>query len=240
MNSGFAAETARIKNEYSRRDSTASNASKYGPLSASSLFIRQEIERQVASFFASRFTGGTRGMRVLEVGTGSGAFLKMFHQLGFSANCVHGIDLSAERLEDCRSVSGDSFGLAGANAVRLPYRDGAFDVVSQFTVLSSVTDEVMRKAIASEMVRVTRPGGIVISYDMIYSNPLNPNLRGVGPRELAGLFGAPPARSRRIVPNPLLLRPLLRVSHALCAALSSIRVFNAFIIAFFRKAGNVK
>jgi ubiquinone/menaquinone biosynthesis C-methylase UbiE len=52
------------------------------------------------------------------------------------------------------------------DASRLPWDDDSFDLVTQFTCLSSVLDAELRRAIAAEMWRVLRPGGAVVSYDM--------------------------------------------------------------------------
>ena len=53
-----------------------------------------------------------------------------------------------------------------ANAAELPFPDGEFDLVTHFTCLSSVLDPGLRAAIAAEMWRVVRPGGVVLSFDM--------------------------------------------------------------------------
>jgi SAM-dependent methyltransferase len=52
------------------------------------------------------------------------------------------------------------------SATELPFEDGSFDLVNQFTVLSSVLDPDVRAAIAGEMRRVARPGGVLLSYDL--------------------------------------------------------------------------
>ncbi len=51
------------------------------------------------------------------------------------------------------------------SATELPFADGEFDLVTQFTCLSSILDDEVRLAVAREMRRVAA-GGWVLSFDM--------------------------------------------------------------------------
>lgn len=101
--------------------------------------------------------------RVLDVGSGTGYFA---HRLvDFGAQAVTGVDLMSGRVEEAqRRYPGLPF--VCANAAELPFPDGQFEIVCQFTLLSSVLDIDLRTAIAAEMWRVTAPGGIVVSFDI--------------------------------------------------------------------------
>jgi SAM-dependent methyltransferase len=48
----------------------------------------------------------------------------------------------------------------------MPFEDGSFELVTQFTCLSSILDPAVRAAVARDMWRVLAPGGVVLSYDM--------------------------------------------------------------------------
>jgi len=48
--------------------------------------------------------------------------------------------------------------------------------------LGNIFDEEMRQRIASEMLRVLKPDGIVLWYDFHMDNPKNPDVRGVKKR----------------------------------------------------------
>lgn len=91
-----------------------------------------------------------RGRRVLEVGCGTGLILG---RLAAHASKALGIDLSGGMLERARARG---LAVAQATATRLPFADGAFDVVVSFKVLAHV--EAIGEAL-DEMSRVTRPGG---------------------------------------------------------------------------------
>ena len=67
------------------------------------------------------------------------------------------IAIARERYPRLELVAGD--------ATSLPWPEQSFDLVTQFTCLSSVLDHDVRRAIAAEMWRVLAPGGAIVSYD---------------------------------------------------------------------------
>ncbi|EKD69141.1 MAG: hypothetical protein ACD_47C00246G0004, partial [uncultured bacterium] len=91
-----------------------------------------------------------------------------------------------------------------------------------------------RAKIASEMRRVVKNGGYVISYDMVHTNPFNKNLAPLKPHQIKQLFGAPPEIYYRVVLNPLLLRRLINHFRLLCDIISSLKIFNSFNLSFIR------
>jgi len=61
----------------------------------------------------------------------------------------------------------------------LPYAAHSFDLTMQFTVFSSVLDDEVKANVAREMLRVTRPVGMLLWYDF-WLNPSNPRLTPLG------------------------------------------------------------
>ncbi|WP_051217738.1 class I SAM-dependent methyltransferase [Nocardioides insulae] len=95
---------------------------------------------------------GLDGARVLDVGGGPGFFRDAFTAAGatyFALDADVG-ELSGQGGIASGSVIGDG--------MRLPFRDGAVDVCYSSNVLEHVPDRVR---MVEEMLRVTRPGGIV-------------------------------------------------------------------------------
>lgn len=90
---------------------------------------------------------------VLEVGSGTGHFTRWFDQQGPAAV---GLDLSAAMLLQARSL--DGIPLVRGDASRLPFADGAFDLVALITTLEFLGRP--REALA-EALRVTRQGLIL-------------------------------------------------------------------------------
>ncbi len=90
-------------------------------------------------------------LRILDIGCGTG---KMLDELAAFGDVV-GADFSPEALQFCvtRGVGAD---LARADARRLPFADGAFDVVTAMDIIEHIDDD---KAASSEIFRVLKPGG---------------------------------------------------------------------------------
>src|SRR5262249_29180258 len=120
----------------------------------------QIIERALLKAFRD---AGVRleGARVLDVGTGSGYFLHRLQEYG--AGEAHGIDLMKERVAEGRRRY-PTLDLQTGSATDLPYANGEFDLVTQFTCLSSILDDGVRLTVAREMRRVAR--GWVLSFDL--------------------------------------------------------------------------
>lgn len=88
--------------------------------------------------------------RILDVGCGTGANLELLGQYGEA----EGVDVSPDALAFCRAR-----GLANVRqgeAEKLPYEDGAFDLVTALDVVEHLDDDA---AGLREMRRVLRPGG---------------------------------------------------------------------------------
>jgi len=131
------------------------------------------------------------GARVLDVGCGSGYFVHRLTEYG--AGECHGIDLLASRIEAARGrYPGLEWHVGSAN--ELPFEDGSFDLVTQFTCLSSIVDDPTRIASAREMLRVAGRDGHVLSLDMrVGSRPGSAGTPTIGLDEdaLRSLFGEP-------------------------------------------------
>jgi SAM-dependent methyltransferase len=102
----------------------------------------------------SRLGDGRARPRILDAGCGTGLNL---HHLGEGGRAL-GVDLSAEALSFCRRRGVLA---ARASLLRLPFADGLFDCVTSFDVLyhAWVTDD---RAAMGELVRVLRPGGLLL------------------------------------------------------------------------------
>ena len=102
-----------------------------------------------------------KGQSILECGCGTGLLLSRF--AGF-ASTVSGIDLSPGMLARARDRG---LTVEEGSVTKLPFEDASFDVTCSFKVLAHVPD--IGRAL-SEMVRVTRPGGVVLAE---FYNPIS-------------------------------------------------------------------
>jgi SAM-dependent methyltransferase len=156
-----ASEVARIEAAYAERDAVAGR-SIYTFASPGYAFYMQALEWSVLDALR-RAPVALEGAQVLDIGCGSGYLLH--RMLEFGAGAATGVDLMPARIEAARSRY-PQLSFVCANAAELPFPDGEFDLVTHFTCLSSVLDPQLRAAIAAEMWRVVRPGGVVLSFDM--------------------------------------------------------------------------
>ena len=127
--------------------------------------------------------------QVLDVGCGDGASLWLLMRLGFEANHLHGVDLLESRIAGARARH-PLIHFDCADATRLPFEDGSFDLVMESTMFIHATDEELARKIAAEMIRVTKPGGTLLISDWRYAKPRNRHYKAVTSERLARLFEA--------------------------------------------------
>lgn len=167
---------------------------------------------------------------IADVGCGNGQWLLEFLQWGARAGKLHGIDLLGERVAyaEARLPGVD---LRCGDARFLPWQDGSFDLVTQFTVFSSILDEGVRAAVAAEMRRVLRPGGRIFWYDCRYSNPARQAVRGCNREDIRRLFPACSIRFAATTLAPALGRMVARRSWTVAAALEGLGFLNTHLAA---------
>jgi ubiquinone/menaquinone biosynthesis C-methylase UbiE len=110
-------------------------------------------------------TAALKGARVLDVATGTGKQAFAFGKKGFN---VTGVDLSEDMLQIARKNNKfANVKLEAGDATALAYPENSFDVTTVSFALHDMPPEVGEKVL-EEMVRVTRPGGIVtvVDYDL--------------------------------------------------------------------------
>ena len=143
----------------------------------------------------ARITGARPGERVLDLAAGTGTSSLTFTATG--ADCV-ACDFSLGMLQagtsKLRGTGPGRLGFVAGDALRLPFRDGAFDAVTISFGLRNVADPVAGLA---EMRRVTRPGGrlVVCEFSAITIAPADMLYRRY-------LLHVLPAIARRAARNP--------------------------------------
>lgn len=103
---------------------------------------------------------------LLDVGCGTGHLGAAFGEAGYK---VFGCDASIGMLKIFRDRSGAI--VVGSRSDELPFPSNRFDVVICVALLHHVVDPDRVERTISEMIRVTRPGGLTVVWD---HNPLNP------------------------------------------------------------------
>ena len=143
---------------------------------------------------------------ILDIGCANGKTISLIKKIGFTENIICGVDLRENRLNDAKILYPKS-NFKCMDARYLAFRNNSFDIVSIFTVFSSIIKKIDRIKVATQIDRVLKPKGIVIFYDLRYRNPLNYNVIGIKYSEVNELF---PGYKKRIKPVTL-LPPLSRM-----------------------------
>lgn len=213
-------EQERIRRVYEERDRRGKRDA-YSLRNPSTLLAVQQRERQLVASLPRDLVGKLATTAILDVGCGNGGQLRDLVRFGAAPENCYGVDLLPFRIDEAAHLSPNMHFMC-ANGEWLEYPDRTFGLVLCFTVFSSVFDANMRANLASEMVRVLAPGGVVLWYDFLVNNPRNPDVRGVPRREIRRLFPGCQVDFKRITLAPPLARALAPRSVAACQILERI------------------
>lgn len=119
----------------------------------------------VCQAVATRFNTLRQPLRVLEIGSGYGHELVKFGALGICQSNLTGIDIVSERVHRARMLY-PSMTFLEQDATCLEFAEDSFDIVCQFTCVMHGESLDMQRKICQEMVRVLRPGGLIIWWDL--------------------------------------------------------------------------
>lgn len=149
-----------------------------------------------------RIVGAGPGDRVLDLAAGTGTSSASFAQAGadvvacdFSLGMLQAGKAREAKDDPAQAKARGRVAFAAGDALRLPFRDGAFDAVTISFGLRNVRGT---RAALEEMRRVTRPGGrlVVCEFSEITIAPLDMLYRRYLTRAL-------PAIARRVARNPV-------------------------------------
>lgn len=123
--------------------------------------------------------GGLGGLSILDVGGGPGYFATEFESRGATYVALEPDvgEMAAAGITVARSVRGDG--------QQLPFRDNSFDVVYS----SNVAEHVPHPwTMGEEMLRVTKPGGVVVLSYTVWLGPFGGHETGLWQHYLGGHF----------------------------------------------------
>jgi SAM-dependent methyltransferase len=229
-----AAEEARIRAAYARRQS----GSRYSWFSPGHLFMMQERERRLLALLSRHGFASLDTKKILEIGCGTGYWLREFIKWGARPENVIGMDLLPDRVAEAKRLSPEALSVQCGSAASLPFPDATFDLVLQATVFTSILDSGMKQQIAFEMLRVLKGDGLILWYDYHADNPWNPDVRGVKKREIYRLFPGCRIELQRITLAPPLSRLLAPYSWLLCCLLERIRLLCTHYLGVIQKGGS--
>jgi ubiquinone/menaquinone biosynthesis C-methylase UbiE len=228
----FQAEEARIRAAYAKRQESDSRYSCFSP---GHLFMVQQRERRLLTLLRRYGFTALESKTLLEVGCGTGQWLRDFVKWGALPENVTGIDLLPERLSRARRLCPAGVRLQIASAAQLPFANERFDLVLQSTVFTSILDPDLKQRVAAEMMRVVKQQGLIVWYDYHVNNPWNNDVRGVKRREITQLFPDCQIELERITLLPPLARFLASYSYLGCYLLEKLPPLCTHYLGVIRK-----
>jgi SAM-dependent methyltransferase len=146
----------------------------------------REKELKFAEILKLRFGDDFSKLKLMEIGAGTGNNLAFFIRSGFVPTNIWANELLAGRVTTLKE-NFPGIHLEPGDAARIEHRD-EFDVVLQATVYTSILDDAFKQKLAGTMLRMTKPGGLILWYDFIFNNPNNKDVKGIGKQEIRQLF----------------------------------------------------
>jgi len=223
----------RLRAEYEKREHRRAGSCIYSLLDPANLFIIQQRQRTLLKLLHRHGFNPLGNRRILDLGCGRGETLLEFLGYGVKPERLHGADLLFQRLKEAHTLL-PHLSLTCADGQHLPYASEVFDLVLQYTVFSSILDEKIKVNLAREILRVLKPGGLILWYDF-WLNPINQQTRGMRPVEIRHLFPACTFEFHRITLAPPLTRRLAPISWLACALLEKLKVLNTHYLVAIRK-----
>ena len=163
--------------------------------------------RRLLVSFLARVGGARAGaLRILDYGCGTGGNTTSYGQFG----SVTGVEPDPHAVRLAQARGGGSY--CRADGVRLPFRNGTFDVVIASDVLEHIEDD---SGAMAEMARVLRPGGSMIicvpahQWLFSYHDAALQHFRRYSKATLGSLLGRERLRIRRLSYWNTTLFPLL-------------------------------
>jgi len=195
-------EEARIREAYARRQEDG----RYSWFNEGHLFIVQSRERRVLALLKRLGCVPLDKRRVLEIGCGTGYWLREFIKWGARPENIVGVELLPSRVAEVKRLCPGTVNITCGNAAKLEFGADTFDLVLQSMVFTSILDQEMRHQVATEMLRVVKQDGLILWYDYHVKSPSNPDVRAVRKREIYHLFAGCRIELERITLAPPVAR----------------------------------
>lgn len=205
-------------------------------LQPGNLLMVQERERLIARLLRKHGWSTLDGLRAFEAGCSTGYNLRLLVQWGARPENMAGIDLDGSAVDYCRAHASDIRVHAGS-ADAIPEPDSQFDLSLAFTLYSSVPDEDVARGISRELYRVTRPGGLILIYDMRRRNPGNPHVHPITRDDIRRWFPRCPMRAHTITLAPPIARRAGAWAPWLYGPLAAVPLLRTHTLFILRRPG---
>jgi SAM-dependent methyltransferase len=226
-----AQERARVESAFARRHDHPEIPSRYA--TAGDQAMLQDRERRLTEVLRPLYPEGLAKLDILDLGCGAGWDAIDLLNLGASLHRMAALDLLPDRVVAAHHRL-PGLPVMRADGSRLPFPDASFDLATQFTVFTSILDLRIREGVAREMIRVVRPGGIILWYDMRIDNPRNLDIQGIGASGIRALFPACTVSLRSATLAPPIARRVARWSPTAATLLATLPFLRTHWIGVIR------
>jgi ubiquinone/menaquinone biosynthesis C-methylase UbiE len=211
-------ERLRVKRVYERYGASARRRRRWAADNPGNAAIRNELVEAVLALAGSELRAARE---ILDVGCGAGWWLEQLEARRDVGAVLHGVEILPERASSARSrVPAATVSLADAR--ELPYPGGRFDVVTLFTVLSSMAGRADAHVALREARRVLAPRGALVIWEPRIPNPFNRNTLLIDTALVRAALGDSLLEVRTTTLLPPLARSLGSATEALYPRLSQI------------------
>ncbi|NOY72928.1 MAG: class I SAM-dependent methyltransferase [Gammaproteobacteria bacterium] len=226
-------EIDRVRKVYEGRDGSGAKQ-RYAWFQPDVIQRQHHLDRALAIFLKEAYGENLSNMSALDVGCGTGGFLRSLVDYGVDPRRLIGTEFLPDRLEQAQAMSVSGIRWVHGDLESITGQD-KFDLVSAFTVFSSVLDDAHRKKLAGDMWDKVLPGGWVLIFDFAINNPRNQNVRKVTVEELNGYWPSERWVTKRLILAPPVARRLTKISYAASEFLSLIPLLRSHFIYMVQK-----
>jgi len=172
-------------------------------LDMGNLLVAQERERFLARLLLKHGITSLESLRVFEAGCAGGYTLRLMVQWGARPEHLSGVEIDASAAAQSSRNSPEIHVHVGS-AHDLDEPDQVFDISLAFGLFSRVLDEDLAHGIARELFRITKPGGLIVIYDLQRKDTRNRRTHAVEEDDIRRWFPKCPLRVRSITVDPLI------------------------------------
>jgi len=230
-------DISRMRNEYDNRKSRLVGSDLYSWFNKANFFFISQRQRAILMTLEKNEFTNIKELSILEMGCGGGGVMTEYLGFGASPEKLLGIDLLFDRLIHAHHTLVGS-GFANVDGQSLPFPSLTFDLILQYTAISSILDAEIRKNICSDMLRVLNLNGMILWYDF-WLNPTNKQTRGIRPAEIQQLFPNCSFEFHKITLAPPIARRVVPISWMLALFLENLKIFNSHYLVAIRPLATV-